>query len=83
MRVVVTGPNLPGALEDMRAFCRLHKLAYKVSAGLPGRPRRQVPVQNVLDALASGKTVTATARALGISRAMVYRLMATVRGVSR
>jgi len=39
-----------------------------------GRPKLQVPVQNVLDALAEGMPVAAVARKFGISRASVYRM---------
>ena len=45
----------------------------KVPRRRVGRPRLAVPVQNVLDALTSGLTVTETARKFGISRASVYR----------
>ena len=39
-----------------------------------GRPRLQVPVKNILDALASGESVTTVARRFGISRGSVYRI---------
>ena len=39
-----------------------------------GRPRLQVPVQNILHALSEGLTVTAVAKMFGISRAAVYRV---------
>ena len=39
-----------------------------------GRPRLQVPVQNVLDALSAGITVAEVAREYGVSRATVYRV---------
>ena len=37
-----------------------------------GRPRLQVPVQNVLEALAAGKSVASVASKFGISRASIY-----------
>ncbi|MBI4299115.1 MAG: helix-turn-helix domain-containing protein [Chloroflexi bacterium] len=40
----------------------------------PGRPRAEVPVQNVSDSLAKGMTVAVVARRYGISRASVYRV---------
>jgi len=42
----------------------------------PGRPKGEVPVQNVLDALSKGEKVADIARALGIPRASVYRVKA-------
>ena len=45
----------------------------------PGRPRAEVPVQNVLDALASGERVSSVARRFGVSRASVYRVMSASR----
>jgi DNA invertase Pin-like site-specific DNA recombinase len=39
-----------------------------------GRPRLQVPVQNIVDAVSAGETVTSVARRFGISRATVYRI---------
>lgn len=42
----------------------------------PGRPKAQVPVQNVLDALAAGEKVASVARRFSISRASVYRIQA-------
>jgi len=39
-----------------------------------GRPKLQVPVQNVLNALREGETVTSVALGFGISRASVYRI---------
>jgi DNA invertase Pin-like site-specific DNA recombinase len=40
----------------------------------PGRKKAEVPVQNILDALYAGKSVAATAREFGTSRAMIYRV---------
>ncbi len=67
--------------QRVQAWCKTPVLC--VADAVPGRQRRQVPVQNVLDTLGQGEKVSSVARRLGISRAMVYRLMATVRGVSR
>ncbi|MQF69589.1 helix-turn-helix domain-containing protein [SAR202 cluster bacterium AD-804-J14_MRT_500m] len=41
-----------------------------------GRPRLQVPVQKVLDAVRSGESVTSVANRFKISRASVYRITA-------
>jgi len=46
----------------------------KLPRGPVGRPKLQVPVQNVLGALRAGETVTSVARTFGISRASVYRI---------
>jgi DNA invertase Pin-like site-specific DNA recombinase len=42
----------------------------------PGRPKAEVPVPNILDALYAGKSVAVTAREFGTSRAAVYRVKA-------
>jgi len=39
-----------------------------------GRPRLHVGVQNVLNALSGGASVSSVAQKLGISRASVYRI---------
>jgi len=44
----------------------------------PGRPKADVPVQNVLRRLSEGGTVAVVATELGISRAAVYRVKATL-----
>ncbi len=40
-----------------------------------GRPRLEVSLPEVLDALSKGNTVTQTARLMGISRQAVYRVI--------
>ena len=46
-----------------------------------GRPKAQVPVRFILDRLARGEGPSEIARALGISRAAVYRVKAQGVGV--
>ena len=41
----------------------------------PGRPRVEVPVQNIIDALKRGATVAHVAQQHGVSRATVYRVL--------
>jgi DNA invertase Pin-like site-specific DNA recombinase len=40
-----------------------------------GRPKLDIAVSEVLDSLSKGNTVTQTARAMGISRQSVYRVI--------
>ncbi len=40
-----------------------------------GRPPRRVPVKNICDALRAHRTVTAAAQELGVSRALVYKVL--------
>ena len=48
----------------------------KVPKGVVGRPRLDIPVLKVINALSKGLTVTETAKKFGISRASVYRFRA-------
>ena len=81
--------QLPAALDVRRVTVRIslwRKRAVKLQHRCPtcgrlppGRPRAEVPVQNVLDALASGERVSSVARRFGVSRASVYRVMSASR----
>ena len=53
---------------------RCQECGQKLPDRPPGRPRLEVPVQNVLNALSAGLLVSAVARMFGISRATVYRM---------
>jgi DNA invertase Pin-like site-specific DNA recombinase len=48
-------------------------VALKPTKGTGGRPKLDIAVSEVLDSLSKGTTVAQTARAMGISRAAVYR----------
>lgn len=74
-RVVITGPNLQDALEELREYCLLHSLHMAVSEkpkGTKGRPRRQIPVEKIYDAYRRHNTVRGAARELDLPPGTVW-----------
>jgi len=78
MTVIITGPGLCDELPALEKICHDHDLRIKVSkgpGGTTGRPKRQVDVQKVVDALTRHGTVRGAARELGLPPGTVWNYL--------
>lgn len=85
MQVIIKGPNLPGALENLKIFAKAHGLEIlnaEPLSGTGGRPRARVDFVSVCESL-RGRieekgAIKEIALEYGISPAWVYKWVVPV-----
>ena len=74
MKIYVEG-HTPQELAELLRFCVTQGWDVKVVSGSVGRPKGDYPVQKVVDAFESEKTVRGAARRSGVSPGTAHRII--------